>query len=342
MPEQFDALVVGGGHNGLVAAAYLAQSGLRTVVLEARHKTGGAATTESPWPDAPEFKVTRLSYVASLMPSSIIKDLSLPRHGYKVYPMGPYYQAFPDGRSIKIFADDAKRNYEEILKFSKADAEAMPKWDAWMAGLADVLGPMLMEMPPNIGSRKPRDLRQMLRLAWRNRGLSVRTVGDVTRLMTMSIADLLDDWFESPQVKAGMAINGVIGTWAGPCEPGTAYVMAHHSIGDVGDGHLGNWGFAEGGMGGVAAAIEAAARGLGAEVRVNARVARVLVSAGQATGVGLEDGDELRAKVVVSTVHPRIAFLEHVGAENLPPDFVSDIRHWKTRSGVVKIHLALS
>src|ERR1700680_3518392 len=293
MPEQFDALVVGGGHNGLVAAAYLAQSGVKTLVLEARHKTGGAATTESPWPDAPEFKVTRLSYVASLMPSSIIKDLNLERHGYKVYPMGPYYQAFPDGRSIKIFADDARRNHDEIAKFSKADAAAMPKWDAWMAGLAEVLGPMLMEVPPNIGSRRPRDIRQLLRLAWRNRGLSVRTVGDLTRLMTMSIADLLDDWFESPQVKAAMAINGVIGTWAGPYEPGTAYVMAHHSIGDVGDGKLGSWGFAEGGMGAVADACRLSAEELGAEIRTKARVQQVLIRNGEAEGVVLDNGEEL-------------------------------------------------
>src|SRR5580693_3867427 len=342
MPEQFDALVVGGGHNGLVAAAYLAQSGLRTVVLEARHKTGGAATTESPWPDAPEFKVTRLSYVASLMPSSIIKDLNLERHGYKVYPMGPYYQAFPDGRSIKIFADDAQRNHDEIAKFSKADAAAMPKWDAWMAGLADVLGPMLMEVPPNIGSRRPRDVRQLLRLAWRHRGLSVRTVADVTRLMTMSIADLLDDWFESPQVKAAMAINGVIGTWAGPYEPGTAYVMAHHSIGDVGDGKLGSWGYPEGGMGAVAAAIARSATANGATIRTGAKVARVLVSNGRAIGVVLDSGEEIRATTVVSSLHPKTAFLDHVGKENLPGDFAADIERWKTRSGVVKINLALA
>jgi phytoene dehydrogenase-like protein len=341
MAATYDAIVVGGGHNGLVAAAYLARSGARTVVLEGRHKTGGAATTEAPWPEAPEFKVTRLSYVMSLMPPTIIKDLDLARHGYQIYPMGPYYQAFPEGGSIKLYADDAKRNHEEVAKWSKKDADAMPRWDAWLEGLAEVLGPLLLTVPPAIGSRKRRDLAGTLRLAWRHKGLDVRTIADVTRLMTMSIADLLDDWFESPQVKGALAVNGVIGTWAGPCEPGTAYVMAHHSIGDVGDGHLGNWGFQEGGMGGVSAAIETAARGFGAEIRTNARVARVIVTDGKAAGVVLENGDEIRAKVVVSTLHPRIAFLEHVGAEHLPPDFTSDIEHWKSRSGVVKINLAL-
>jgi phytoene dehydrogenase-like protein len=341
MAATYDAIVIGGGHNGLVAAAYLARSGARTVVLEGRHKTGGAATTEAPWPDAPEFKVTRLSYVMSLMPPTIIKDLDLARHGYQIYPMGPYYQAFPEGGSIKLYADDARRNHEEVSKWSKKDADAMPRWDAWIEGLAEVLGPLLLTVPPAIGSRKPRDLAETLRLAWRHKGLDVRTIADVTRLMTMSIADLLDDWFESPQVKGALAVNGVIGTWAGPCEPGTAYVMAHHSIGDVGDGHLGNWGFQEGGMGGVSSAIEAAARGFGVEIRTNARVARVTVADGRAGGVVLDSGEEIRAKVLVSTLHPRTAFLDQVGAENLPSDFVSDIEHWKTRSGVVKINLAL-
>jgi phytoene dehydrogenase-like protein len=341
MAATYDAIVVGGGHNGLVAAAYLARSGARTVVLEGRHKTGGAATTEAPWPEAPDFKVTRLSYVMSLMPPTIINDLELARHGYQIYPMGPYYQAFPEGGSIKLYADDAKRNYESISRWSRKDAEVMPQWDAWLEGLAEVLGPLLTTVPPNLGSRKPKELAETLRLAWRHRGLDVRTIADVTRLMTMSIADLLDDWFESPQVKGALAVNGVIGTWAGPYEPGTAYVMAHHSIGDVGDGHLGNWGFQEGGMGGVSTAIETAARGFGAEIRTHAKVARVLITDGRASGVVLDNGEELHAKVVVSTLHPKIAFLEHVGAENLPPDFVTDIERWKTRSGVVKINLAL-
>jgi phytoene dehydrogenase-like protein len=342
MAATYDAIVIGGGHNGLVAAAYLAGTGARTVVLEGRHKTGGAATTESPWPEAPEFKVTRLSYVMSLLPPTIIKDLQLDRHGYKIFPMGPYYQAFPEGGSIKLYADDAERNHEEVSRWSKKDAEAMPKWDAWLAGLAEVLGPLLLTVPPTLGSRKPRDLAATLRLAWRHRGLDVRTIADVTRLMTMSIADLLDDWFESPQVKGALAVNGVIGTWAGPYEPGTAYVMAHHSIGDVGDGHLGNWGFQEGGMGAVASAIESAARDRGAEIQLNSPVARVLVEGGRAVGVALTSGAEIRAKVVVSTVHPKIAFLEHVGASNLPDDFVADIARWKSRSGVVKINLALA
>ncbi|HYB88497.1 MAG TPA: NAD(P)/FAD-dependent oxidoreductase [Streptosporangiaceae bacterium] len=342
MASAFDAIVIGGGHNGLVAAAYLARSGARTLVLEARDTTGGAATTEAPWPDAPEFRVTRLSYVMGVMPPSIISDLDLPRHGYKVFPMGPYYQAFPEGGSIKLYADDARRNYEEVARWSRRDAEAIPRWDAWLEGLADVLGPLLLTVPPKLGSRKPSDLNETLRLAWRNRGLGVRTVADVTRLMTMSIADLLDDWFESPQVKGALAVNGVIGTWAGPYEPGTAYVMAHHSIGDIGDGHLGNWGFQEGGMGAVADAIGSAAREQGAAVRTGARVARVLLDGGRASGVVLDNGEEIRARVVVTSLHPRTAFLAHVGRENLPDDFVSDIEHWKTRSGVVKINLALS
>ncbi len=151
------------------------------------------------------------------------------------------------------------------------------------------------------------------KLAWRNRGLNVRTIADVTRLMTMSIADLLDDWFESSQVKGALAVNGVIGTWAGPYEPGTAYVMAHHSIGDVGDGHLGNWGFQEGGMGAVADAIANAARENGAEIRTGARVSQILIKNGRARGVILDNGQQLTAKLVVTSLHPRTAFLDHVG-----------------------------
>jgi len=341
--ESYDAIVIGGGHNGLVAAAYLARSGARTLVLEARTVVGGAATTESPWPGAPQFKVTRLSYVMSLLPPTILNDLRLEQHGYKVFPMGPYYQAFPEGGSLTLYEEESSRAYDEIAKWSKKDAEAYPRWNAWLGGLADVLGPLLLTVPPKLGSRKPRDLADTLKLAWRHRGLNVRTVADVTRLMTMSIADLLDQWFESPQVKGALAVNGVIGTWAGPQEPGTAYVMAHHSIGDVGDGRLGSWGFPEGGMGAVAAAIASSARSFGVTIRAGARVARVTVTpgSGRAAGVVLDNGDEITAKVIVSSLHPKTAFLDQVGRENLPGDFVTDIERWQTRSGVVKVNLAL-
>jgi phytoene dehydrogenase-like protein len=341
MANVYDAVVIGGGHNGLVAAAYLSRAGMRTVVLEALHKTGGAAATDAPWPEAPELKVTKLSYVMSLMPPSIIRELSLERHGYKVFPLGPYYQAWPDGRSLKLEIDDARANYDGMAKFSKKDAEAMPKWDAWLQGLADVLGPLFMQTPPKIGSMKPSDLMDQLRLAWRYRGIGVRRVADLTRLMTMSISDLLSDWFESEEVKTSIAVNGVIGTWAGPDETGTAYVMAHHSIGDVGDGKLGNWGFAEGGMGAVADAIQSSAQSFGAEIRTNARVDRILIRGGRTTGVVLEGGEELRAPVVVTAIHPQITFLRQIDRRELPEDFVADIEHWKSRSGVVKINLAL-
>src|SRR6202000_2418900 len=232
--------------------------------------------------------------------------LKLERHGYKVFPMGPYYQAFPEGGSLTLYEEESQRAYDEIAKWSKKDADAYPKWNAWLGGLADVLGPLLLTVPPNLGSRKPRDLAGTLRLAGRHRGLSARTIADVTRVMTMSIADLLDDWFESPQVKGALAVNGVIGTWAGPYEPGTAYLMAHHSLGAVGDGRLGSWGFPEGGMGAVAAAMRGSPRSPGVTIRTGAPVAKVSVApgSGRATGVVLGNGDETTAKVIVTSLHP--------------------------------------
>ena len=215
MSNNYDAIVIGGGHNGLVSAAYLARSGARTLVLESRGALGGAATTESPWEDAPHLRVTRLSYVMSLMPPTIVKDLSLEKNGYRVHPMGPYYQAFPEGGSLTLYEDPA-RTHEEIAKWSKKDADNYPKWNAWLEGLGEFLGPLLTQVPPKVGSRRPSDLVDLAKLAWSKRDITVRSTADVTRLLTMSVADLLDDWFESPQLKGSLAVNGVIGTWAGP------------------------------------------------------------------------------------------------------------------------------
>lgn len=338
----YDAIIVGGGHNGLTAGAYFARGGARTVVLEARDKTGGAADTSAPFTDHPDINVTTYSYVMSLMPPTIIRELELEKHGYDVTPFGPYFQAYPDGRAITVYADDAQKSYDSISQFSKKDAETMPKWEAWMKGVADVLGPLLLQAPPKVGSMALGDLISSAQAAWKMRKLGVRGVGDVTRLFTMSVSDLLNDWFESDEIKGMLTVNGVIGTWAGPDEPGTAYVMLHHSIGDVGDGHLGSWGFQQGGMGGVSASIRRAAESFGCEVRTGASVAKIITRGGRAVGVALASGEELRAPVVVSCIHPKIAFLDLIDRADLPADFVWDIERWKTRSGVVKVNVAIS
>jgi len=338
----YDAIIIGGGHNGLVSGAYFARDGLRTVVLEARNKTGGAADTSAPFADHPEINVTTYSYVMSLMPPTIIRELRLKEFGYDVTPFGPYFQAYPDGRAVTVYPDESQKSYDSIAEFSKRDADTMPKWEAWLQGVADVLGPLMLRVPPHVGSMHPMDLLSTVQVAWKMRKLGERGVGDVTRLFTMSVTDLLNDWFESDAVKGMLAVNGVIGTWAGPDEPGTAYVMLHHSIGDVGDGHLGSWGFQQGGMGGVSSSIRSAAEAFGCEIRTGARVKKIVVRNGRAVGVVLDDGQELRAPVVVSCIHPQIAFLDLVDRHELPPDFVWDIERWKTRSGVVKINVAIS
>jgi len=338
----YDAIIIGGGHNGLVSGAYFARDGLRTVVLEARNKTGGAADTSAPFADHPEINVTTYSYVMSLMPPTIIRELRLKEFGYDVTPFGPYFQAYPDGRAVTVYPDDSQRSYDSIAEFSKRDADTMPKWEAWLQGVADVMGPLMLHVPPHVGSMHPMDVLSTVQTAWKMRKLGERGVGDVTRLFTMSVSDLLNDWFESDAVKGMLTVNGVIGTWAGPDEPGTAYVMLHHSIGDVGDGHLGSWGFQQGGMGGVSTSIRTAAEAFGCEIRTGARVKKILVRNGRAVGVVLDDDQELRAPVVVSCIHPQIAFLDLIDRHELPPDFVWDIERWKTRSGVVKINVAIS
>ncbi|HEX2356942.1 MAG TPA: NAD(P)/FAD-dependent oxidoreductase [Micromonosporaceae bacterium] len=339
MRSDYNAIVVGGGHNGLVAAAYLARAGLAPLVLEARPNTGGAATTETPW--GPAFRVTALSYVMSLMPPTIIDQLRLREHGYHVVPMGPSFVPFPRGRAL-VLTGDGHRDHDQLAAFSPRDAEAMPRYEAWLKGIGDVLAPLLLRTPPPIGSRRPRDLLDQLRLAWGLRGLDVRRGADAVRLFTMSISDVLHEWFESDAVKGAMAVNGVIGTWAGPEAPGTAYVMMHHTIGDIGDGKMGGWGYPIGGMGAVTAAIRRSAEASGATVLTGAPVRRILVAGGRVTGVAVEDGREFEAPIVLAATHPRITFLEQLARDELPADFVADIERWRSRSGTVKVNVALA
>jgi phytoene dehydrogenase-like protein len=332
-----DVIVIGGGHNGLVAAAYLAKSGLSTLVCEQREVLGGAAVSEHPF--GPDFTVTSLSYVVSLLPPALVDDLNLACHGYHVFPQGPYFAPRADGSYLRLPYEQPER-HREIAKFSAADAVAYEEYEAHLARLGAILGPLLDEIPPRLGSRRPPDLWRQGLLLRHLRKVDTRGAVDITRLLTGSIADLVERYFESDAMRGLLSVSGVIGTWAGPRSAGTAYVMLHHHIGDTG-GQAGAWGFPRGGMGGVTAALAASARSFGAELRTDAPVARIRTAGGQVTGVTLEDGEEVDAPVVITTVHPQISFLRLLDPGDLPADFVADIRGWQTRSGTVKINLAL-
>lgn len=331
-------MIVGAGHNGLVAAGYLAKAGLRVLACERRPVVGGAAVTEYPF--GPDYSVTSLSYVVSLLPQAIVRDLGLKEHGYHVYPQGPYFAPRVDGRYLRL-PDDPDERFEEIKKFSARDAEAYPRWEAWLGRLGGMLGPLLTEIPPRVGSRRPSDLAKQALLLGKLRSVGVRGAYDIAKLMTASIADLVEDRFESDAMRGVLSVSGVIGMWGGPRSAGTAYLALHHHIGDLGSGRAGGWGFPRGGMGGVTAAMAEAARRFGAEIRTDAPVARIEVRAGRVLGVTLENGDVERAKTVITTVHPRLSFLGLIDRADLPEDFVADIESWKTRSGTVKVNVVV-
>jgi phytoene dehydrogenase-like protein len=334
---EFDAVIVGGGHNGLVAAAYLARSGLRTLVCERRDIVGGAAVSERPF--GPDYTVTSLSYVVSLLPADLVSDLRLDRHGYHVYPQGPYFAPRADGRYLRLPADSARR-HAEIAKFSCHDADNYGSYEARLARIAAILGPLLTEIPPKLGSRRPADLLGQGMLLRHLRKVDTRMAVDITRLLTGSIADLLDQYFTSDALRGLLSVSGVIGMWAGPRSAGTGYVTLHHHIGDTA-GQTGAWGFPRGGMGAVTAALADAARAFGAQIRTGTEVAAITTSGGGVTGVDLVSGAHVPASTVITTAHPKLSFLKLIDPAVLPADFVADIRGWQTRSGTVKVNLAL-
>jgi phytoene dehydrogenase-like protein len=337
MPAEYDAIVVGGGHNGLATAAYLGRAGLKTLVLERRQVLGGAAVSEHPWPG---YTVSTLSYVLSLMPPEVLRELELKRHGLTLYPLAAdYYVPFPDGSHL-LLTKDGSQARAEIVRFSKKDAEAWPRFSAYLARIARLVRPLLLMTPPAVGSKSPAGLLELARFGWKLKGLDVKGAGDFVKVMTLSVAELLDEWFESAQIKAARCVSGAIGTYGGPYTPGTAYVLLHHYIGEI-EGQMAEWAFVRGGTGAVSEAIAADAREHGAEIRTGARVVRVLTQSGRATGVALSDGTELQARAVISNAHPKVTFCELLEANQLPADFVTAIDRYKTRSGTVKINLAL-
>jgi len=334
---RYDAIIIGGGHNGLVTAAYLARAGKRVVVLERRHLVGGAAVTEE---IIPGFKFSVFSYVVSLLRPEIIRDLSLPSHGLEILPLestvtpmfdGDYLAAWPD-------ADETRR---EVARHSLKDAEAYEEYSRLMGLMAMAVKPIISMIPPDPTSLSPRDLRGLLKVGAHFQSLSAKHFHLLYKLMTMSSADFLDEWFETDVLKATKSASGIIGTFMGPRTPGSAYVLLHHYMGEI-DGAFRAWGFARGGTGAISESIGRAARSFGAEVRLEAEVSQVRTKDGRATGVVLANGDELEAPVVVSSLDPKRTFLTLVSESDLPADFVGDVRRFKIRGSSGKVNLALS
>ncbi len=338
MANPYDTVVIGAGHNGLTAAAYLARAGQRVLVLERREVVGGACVTEEIWPG---FKVSTAAYVNSLLRPEIIRDLDLKRHGFAMLPRNPSsFTPFPDGRSLML-GPDPELNRREVGKFSARDAEALPRYEHMLERVADFIEPTLLQVPPDPWSRRFRDLWGALKLGWRLHRLGRQHGPQALEILTGAARTVLDRWFESEQLKATLATDAVIGAMAAPSMPGTAYVLFHHVMGEC-DGARGVWGYVRGGMGGISQALAAAARGFGAEVRCNAPVDRILTRAGRAQGVVLADGTEIAARRVVSNADAHVTFLRLLDAKELPPDFVEAVRHIDYTSPSLKINVALS
>jgi phytoene dehydrogenase-like protein len=336
--SRYDVLVVGGGHNGLTAAAYLARAGRRVAVLERRGILGGACVTEEVWPGR---RVSRASYVVSMLNPRIVADLELKRFGYAAVPLDPSFATFAADGQPMLFYDDDRDTHASVARVSRHDAEAMSGFNGVMERAAEFLRPLMLRPPPALGSRRPRDLFSLLREAARAAGMGARDLRELYRLMTMSVGDLLDEWFETDELKGAYASSGVVGVWAGPRTPGTAYNLLHHELGEL-DGVKGAWGHVRGGMGAISEAIAASARAAGADVRTDSPVASIDVRDGRAEGVTLESGEVLRAPTVVSGAHPRRTVLDLVGAEHFPDEVATAMRRYKSRGGSVKVNAVLS
>ncbi len=336
-PIDTDAVVIGGGHNGLVCACYLAQAGLKVRVLERRAVVGGAAVTEE---FHPGFRNSTASYTVSLLNPKVIADLRLREHGLKILER-PVSNFLPlaDGSALTIgptLADTQRA----VAKFSARDAAVLPRYYNMLEGVAAVLRDLALETPPNAGGGL-RDLLAALAAGNRLRKLDLSARRDVLDLFTKSAGQLLDAWFESDALKAAFGFDAIVGNFASPYTPGSAYVLLHHVFGEV-NGKQGAWGHAVGGMGAITQAMAAEARARGVEITTDAEVARVLVRDGAVRGVALADGSEISARCVVSNLNPKLLYLQLIEARELDDDFVVRMRNFRCESATFRINVALS
>lgn len=332
----YDAIVIGAGHNGLTAAAYLAKAGKKVLVLERRHVLGGAAVTEEVYPG---FKYSVCSYVVSLLRPEVIRELELPRYDLEIIPLDSTFTPLPNGDYLLRTGDHAQTR-REIARHSATDADAYELYGQLMVQMAMAVKPLLAMVPPEPTTWKPKDLVGLLRVGSHFRGLGDRLLYHLTKLMTASSADFLDEWFETDALKATMSASGIIGTFMGPRSPGTAYVLLHHYMGEL-DGAFRSWGFARGGMGTISRVIADAARHHGAEIRTQAGVQAITIKNGRATGVVLESGEEVNAGIIVSGIDPKRTFLKMVDSRHLDGEFLKQVNAYKTRGSSAKVNLAL-
>lgn len=333
MAERFDAVVIGGGHNGLTCGAYLSRAGLRTLVLERRHVIGGAAVSEE---IVPGYTFSVFSYLMSLLHPKVIRDLDLRKHGFEVLPASDMFGPLPGGDYI-VFSDNVKKTQEHFARFSKKDAEVYPLFDKYLTESANIVRKMLLDTPPDPSCRDWKSFKQTAGFLWKYRKIG----GKMYRLidmMTMSADEYLSRWFESSEVKAVLAYYCSIGSFMGPKSPGSAYVILHHVMGE--HAGAGGWGFIRGGMGTISKAIATAGEGFGMTVRVNAEVASIDTAGGRATGVTLADGSRIEADIVVSNASCKVTFLKLLPESVLPADFVREIQGYRTFSTAFKINIA--
>jgi phytoene dehydrogenase-like protein len=336
-PSRFDAVIVGGGHNGLTCACYLAKSGLSVGVFERRGILGGAAVTEE---FHPGFRNSTASYTVSLLNPKVIRDLRLEQHGLKVLerPMQNFLP-MPDGRALTAGPDSA-RTLESVRSFSTRDAERLPAYFKMLDGAVEMLRSQLLETPPT-DPRRMRDLWSAFRLGRNFRKLDAEVQRDIHELFTRSAGDLLDHWFESDAVKALYGFDAVVGNYASPYTPGSGYVLLHHVFGEV-NGKPGVWGHAVGGMGAITQAMATEARRLGVTLETDAPVRRIVTSNGSATGIELEDGRVIEANVVAANVGPKLLYLKLLAEADVPAEVRARIERLRVGSATFRMNVALS